>query len=413
MPAIFKALFTLLLIACFHSASAQFDHSWIPFRLHIVDGKDTIHNFSDFYLGSADRQFCPAFNDSLKCFEFRDVDSVVDFHVLYKGRELWFRKLDPLILSQDEWFVPFDLKSNDSTFQLVTDRRQDGPCNFFVSFGTTNPVIIQKKRFRISPPIPRDYTIYPGKRQLKSETKITLHFEDYSRLPVCRDTFMTHYDPDGYETGLEPEYPNFRDSARKLEIIKPGKRVYHKKLTLYSTNNGEVNAFVNESISEEVRRTPGAFEYPNRYSVNWMLADCFKKKMLRKQFITYSLSNPGLFRRDTTFELNFLFWSWTKKVRKEKSNWASYNHISRWSKSLKYNDSLKAWFVDDAAQWNRQSTRWTNIHTSYLEWMRDFSSTKRVIWYDNNLQRIREQFLNEGWALQYEYFYFYEYYKPE
>lgn len=117
-----KTLTTIFLILTSLFTYGQRGTDWIPFKVKLVDSKDTLINGFEFYLTSGDKQFRPTKNDSLNCFQFQNIDSLVDFHLIYKNNHYKLKGIETVRLMYDcEWTFTPDSNATDTCYRIVAD----------------------------------------------------------------------------------------------------------------------------------------------------------------------------------------------------------------------------------------------------------------------------------------------------
>jgi len=117
-----KILTTIFFILTTLFSFGQRGANWIPFKIHLVDNKDTLSNGFDFYLTSGNKEFRPTINDSIKCFQFDNVDSLADFNIWYKSNKYKFNNIETLrLLFGSKWTVTLDSFASDTCFEIIAD----------------------------------------------------------------------------------------------------------------------------------------------------------------------------------------------------------------------------------------------------------------------------------------------------
>ncbi|MEO9258265.1 MAG: hypothetical protein ABI207_07780 [Crocinitomicaceae bacterium] len=118
-----KIFTTIFLILTSLFAFGQSEANWVPFKIKLVDNKDTLNTGFDFYLTSGDKQFLPTKNDSLNCFQFQNIDSLVDFHLIYKNNHYKLKNLDAVrMLYYKEWTFTPNNNATDTCYMIIIDR---------------------------------------------------------------------------------------------------------------------------------------------------------------------------------------------------------------------------------------------------------------------------------------------------
>ena len=88
----------------------------------MVDKKDTLTTGFEFYLTNEIKEFRPTINDSLKCFQFVNVDSLMDFNISYKNKNYKFKKIETVRLMYDsKWTVTLDTFATDTCYKIIAD----------------------------------------------------------------------------------------------------------------------------------------------------------------------------------------------------------------------------------------------------------------------------------------------------
>jgi len=96
--------------------------NWIPFKINLVDNKDTLSSGFDFYLTSGDKEFRPTINDSLKCFQFKDVAIFADFNISYKSKNYKFKNVEIVrYMYGYKWTVTLDTLAPDNCYEIIAD----------------------------------------------------------------------------------------------------------------------------------------------------------------------------------------------------------------------------------------------------------------------------------------------------
>ena len=117
-----KTLTTIFFILTSLFSFGQWGTNWIPFKISLVDNKDTLSNGFDFYLSSGNKEFRPTINDSLKCFQFKNVDSLVDFNISYKNKTYVFKNIETVRLMYDcKWTISLDSFATDTCYEIIAD----------------------------------------------------------------------------------------------------------------------------------------------------------------------------------------------------------------------------------------------------------------------------------------------------
>ncbi|MCO5267486.1 MAG: hypothetical protein M9897_01145 [Brumimicrobium sp.] len=118
-----KTLTSIFFILASLLTFGQRGTDWIPFKISLVDNKDTLNNNFDFYLISGNKEFRPTINDSLNCFQFHNVDSLVDFNLIYKDRNFKFKNIEAVrLMYYDKWTVTLDTNANNTCYEIIADR---------------------------------------------------------------------------------------------------------------------------------------------------------------------------------------------------------------------------------------------------------------------------------------------------
>jgi len=95
------------------------DTTWIPFRANLIEKQDTVRAGFDFYLQSNTKKNIPSYNSKLKLFEFFNVDSIMDLHLIYKKRHFVLRRIEVVrLMGNNEWNITCDSLSDDSCYSI-------------------------------------------------------------------------------------------------------------------------------------------------------------------------------------------------------------------------------------------------------------------------------------------------------
>ena len=122
MKIISTIFFALTIIASYGQYSHR-DTTWIPFKIKLLDNKDTLTTGFDFYLTKDKKTYIPSINDSLKCFQFLNVDSLVDFNLNYKNKNYKFKNIETVRLMYDHlWKVRLNPLSADTCYEIIADQ---------------------------------------------------------------------------------------------------------------------------------------------------------------------------------------------------------------------------------------------------------------------------------------------------
>lgn len=115
------ALYILLIVIQTSLLFGQgIDTTWIPFRANLIEQHDTIRSGFDFYLQSNTQKNIPSFNSKFKLFEFFNVDSIMDLHLLYKKRHYVLRRIEVVrLMGNNVWDITCDTLSNDSCYSIA------------------------------------------------------------------------------------------------------------------------------------------------------------------------------------------------------------------------------------------------------------------------------------------------------
>lgn len=96
------------------------DTSLIPFKIIVVDNKDTLLNGFDFFLSKGSIDYYPIKNSQLDCFMFKNVDSICDFNLLYKNRIIRFKNIETArFMHEVEWTIQLDSLASDTCYDVI------------------------------------------------------------------------------------------------------------------------------------------------------------------------------------------------------------------------------------------------------------------------------------------------------
>ena len=104
-------------------AFGQNDTTILAFRIKLVDNKDTLSNGFEFYLEQGNKTYFPTINDSLKCYEFHNVDNYVDFKLRYKDQNYTFKDIYTKgLISDYEWTVTPNSKAAQNCYEIWAEQ---------------------------------------------------------------------------------------------------------------------------------------------------------------------------------------------------------------------------------------------------------------------------------------------------
>jgi hypothetical protein len=117
----------IFLYVCFFITSfvafGQNDNTIVAFRIKLVDNKDTLTEGFDFYLAHGAKTYFPLINDSLKCYEFNNVDDYVDFKLKYKNQDYTFKDIYTKgLISDNEWTVSPNSNATQSCYEMWAEQ---------------------------------------------------------------------------------------------------------------------------------------------------------------------------------------------------------------------------------------------------------------------------------------------------
>lgn len=286
-------------------------------------------------------------------------------------------------MSQSEWFIVVDPTSSDTCYQIIADRIG---CFINVQIeehprsGCKAPVLIKHTTFSVLPRRMPDYTIrrytmQGNKRQLKTQTEITLNYYYYTAPEeYLADTLIRHYGPDGSITGGAGGYGFvIRPLGNKEEVIRSGKISRHTRSTVYFADD----TIITEVIRNRVRQAQSGFDYPLTYAPGVLMPGIFARHLTKTITLHFQHHEPAFHSSDTMIKKRFLFWSLYKtRFGKGLVEWSSYNHLTRWQKKLSFNDSLQAWYVSSACRFNRRWHPVKCVNRTYDPYRKIYFSNK-------------------------------------
>ena len=131
-----KVFFYVFLFIANIVAFGQKDTTIIAFRIKLVDNKDTLTNGFDFYLEHGNKTYFPTVNDSLKCYEFHNVDDYVNFKLRYKNQHYTFKDIYTKgLISDNEWTVTPNSLATQNCYEIWAEH---AGCFQNVFLGPTN-----------------------------------------------------------------------------------------------------------------------------------------------------------------------------------------------------------------------------------------------------------------------------------
>jgi hypothetical protein len=101
----------------------HWDTTFIPFRIMLVENKDTTLTDFKFYLTKYLKIYLPILNEKLNCYSFKNVDSICDFNLEYKNRKIIFNNIETVrLMFESEWIITIDPEASDTCFDIMSAR---------------------------------------------------------------------------------------------------------------------------------------------------------------------------------------------------------------------------------------------------------------------------------------------------